>query len=201
MPTKALSKPYSNIESLKENFFVSGREKGWSEPELAKFWKIVSDFSLYAFNNAHSISYAYSAYASAWMRTKHPVRFFSRLFNSGGGYYPLPVYIEEAKNCGLKLLPPDVNLSNIGFTEEDGAIRTGLIFIKGIGRKLSTLILKKRGPGYTSLEDFINRTRAGERDLAALMAVSAFNSIGYNGFTKEELKKNWTNYLGFLPTE
>ncbi|MCK5004060.1 MAG: hypothetical protein KAS21_03185, partial [Candidatus Aminicenantes bacterium] len=78
-------------------------------------------------------------------------------------------------------------------------IRTGLIFIKGIGKKLSSLILKERGPGYTSLEDFINRTRAGERDLSALMAVSAFNSIGYNGFSEKELKKNWNNYLGFIP--
>jgi len=186
-------------DEFRDKFFASGRGKGWSEPELARFWKIVSDFSLYAFNNAHSISYAYSAYASAWMKTKFPIRFFSRLFNSGGGYYPLPVYIEEAKNCGLKLLPPDINLSNIGFTEENGSIRTGLIFIKGIGRKLSSVILKERGIGYTSLEDFVNRTKAGERDLSALMAVSAFNSVGHNGFSEKELKKNWNNYLGFIP--
>jgi len=188
-------------EEFREEFFVSGRGKGWSEADLIRFWKMASDFSLYAFNNAHSISYAYSAYASAWMKTRFPVRFFSRLFNSGGGYYPLPVYIDEAKNCGLKLLPPDINLSNIGFTEEGGTIRTGLIFVKGIGSKLSALIIKERGAGYTSLEDFINRTRAGERELSALMAVSAFNSIGCNGFSGEELKKNWHNYLGFLPTE
>ncbi len=186
-------------EEFRSEFFVSGRGKGWVESELARFWKIVSNFSLYAFNNAHSISYAYSAYASAWMRTKHPVRFFSRLFNSGGGYYPLPVYIEEAKSCGLKLLPPDINLSNIGFTEEEVAIRTGLIFIKGIGRKLSALILKERGAGYTCLEDFINKTRVGERDLSALMAVSAFNSVGYNGFSEKEKKENWNTYLGFIP--
>ncbi|MEN8222052.1 MAG: hypothetical protein ABFR36_02230 [Acidobacteriota bacterium] len=186
-------------EEFREGFLSSGREKGWSEKELTKFWKMASDFSLYAFNNAHSISYAYSAYASAWMKTRHPVRFFSRLFNSGGGYYPLPVYIEEARECGLRLLPPDINLSNIGFSEEDGAIRTGLIFIKGVGSKLSSLILKERGAGYSSLEDFINKTRVGERDLSTLMAVSALNSIGYNGFSEEELKKNWNDYLGFIP--
>ncbi len=186
-------------EEFREGFLVSGRGKGWSDQELAKFWKMSSDFSLYAFNNAHSISYAYSAYVSAWMRTRFPVRFFSRLFNSGGGYYPLPVYIEEAKNCGLKILPPDINRSSIGFTEEEGMIRTGLIFIKGIGRKSSSLILKERGKGYIGLEDFINRTGTGERDLSALMAVSAFSSIGYNGFSEEELKKNWNDYLGFFP--
>ena len=188
-------------EEFREGFLTSGRKKGWSEQEIAKFWKMASDFSLYAFNNAHSISYAYSAYASAWMRTKFPVRFFSRLFNSGGGYYPLPVYIDEAKECGLKLLPPDINRSNVGFTEEEGAIRTGLIFIKGIGRKLSAVVIRERGTGYIGVADFINRTRAGERELSALMSVSAFKSIGYNGFSEEELKKNWSDYLGFLPTE
>ncbi len=186
-------------EEFRDRFFVSGKRNGWKASELAKFWKIVSDFSLYAFNNAHSISYAYSAYVSAWMKTKHPVRFFSRLFNSGGGYYPLPVYIEEAKMCGLSILPPDINLSNIGFSEENGAIRTGLIFIKGIGRKLSALILEKRGTGFSCPEDFINKTRIGERDLSSLMAVSAFNSVGINGFSEEEQIKNWNTYLGFIP--
>lgn len=188
-------------EQYRDRFFLSGREKGWNNMDLGKFWKIASDFSLYAFNHAHSISYAYSAYASAWMKSKFPVRFFSRLFNSGGGYYPLPVYIEEAKRCGVKIFHPDVNISDAGFTEEGEAIRTGLIFVKGIGSKLSSVILKKREVSYTSLEDFALRTRAGERELSALMAVSAFNSIGCNGFSPKEMEKNWNDYLGFIPDE
>ena len=58
-------------DEFRDKFFASGRGKGWSESELARFWKIVSDFSLYAFNNAHSISYAYSAYASASVSYTH----------------------------------------------------------------------------------------------------------------------------------
>ena len=135
------------------------------------------------------------------MKKNFPVKFFARLFNSGGGYYPLPVYIEEAKKNGVKLLQPDINISNAGFTEEGEAIRIGLIFVKGIGSKLSSVILKERGIGYVSLEDFVVRTRTGERELSALMAVSAFSSIGYNGFSPEEKKKNWNTYLGFLPDE
>lgn len=186
-------------EEYRDKFFLSGRKKGWNNGDLGKFWKLASDFSLYAFNHAHSISYAYSAYASAWMKSKFPVKFFARLFNSGGGYYPLPVYIEEAKRNGVKLLPPDINISDVGFTEEGDAIRTGLIFVKGIGSKLSSVILKERRIGYVSLEDFALRTRAGERELSALMAVSAFNSIGCNGFSPEEREKNWDTYLGFIP--
>jgi DNA polymerase-3 subunit alpha len=121
------------------------------------------------------------------------------VINAGGGYYPLPFYIEEAKRWGIRILPPDINVSAIGFSEEKGALRTGLIFIKGVGLTLATKIIKSRGLGYQGLEDFLSRTGIGERDLAGLMAVSALASLGHNGFTKEEREKNWKEYLGFTP--
>lgn len=186
-------------EIYRDAFFQRGEKNGWNRQELEKFWKIIGDFSLYAFNQAHSISYAYSAYISAWLKTNHPLTFFCRLLNSGGGYYTLPFYIEEAKRWNLKLLPPDVNSSVIGFSEENGSIRTGLIFVKGIGRNLSRKILGAREDGYHSLENFVDRTAIGKRELSALIAVCAFQSIGQNGFSSQEREENWKQYLGFLP--
>ncbi len=180
-------------------FLERGRKNGWSRPELEKFWKLAGDFSLYAFNHAHSISYAYSAYLSAWFKTSHPTTFFCRLFNSGGGYYTLPFYVEEAKRGGIIFLPPDVNASSAGFSQENGCIRTGLIFVKGIGESLSGKILQDRGKGYYSLEDFVARTAIGERELSALMAVSAFASLGCDRLSPADKNKNWQKYLGFLP--
>lgn len=184
----------------RETFFSKGKANGWKEEDLSRFWQLAGDFARYAFNQGHSVSYAYSAYLSSWFKTRYPTAFFCRLFNAGGGYYPLPFYIEDAKNWGVKLLPPDVNRSAIAFKEEKGAIRTGLIFIKGIGMTLATKIVRGRGFGYTGLEDFINRTGIGERDLASLVAVSAVGSVGQNGFTPEEKEKNWKEYLGFTPS-
>jgi len=186
-------------EVFREEFYLAGSNRGWLQKDMSLFWDIATDFSSYAFNHAHSISYAYSAYISAWMKYRFPVKFFTRLFNSGGGYYPLPVYIEEAKSCGVAILPPDVNLSGPVFSEEGLGVRTGLMFIKGVGRKLSSKILEMRRSGFTSVEDFISRTKTGDRELSALMAVSAFNSLGYNGFSEKEKLKNWKEYLGFVP--
>ncbi|UCH96824.1 MAG: DNA polymerase III subunit alpha [Candidatus Aminicenantes bacterium] len=186
-------------EEYRAEFFKRGRANGWKWADLEKTWKLADDFSQYAFNQGHSVAYAYSAYLSAWFKTRQPVNFFCRLLNSGGGYYPLPFYIEEAKKWGIPFLPPDVNRSAIGFLEEKGAIRTGLIFIKGVGRKLAEKIVEERGMGYNSLEDFIGRTRLGEKDLSNLMAVSAFQSLGHEGFSEEEKKENWKKYLGFIP--
>jgi DNA polymerase III alpha subunit len=189
-------------EALRNDFFEQGRKNGWSRDELELFWKLALDFSLYAFCQAHSLAYAYAAYLSAWLKTKQPLHFFCRLLNAGGGYYPLPVYIEEAKKSGLAILAPDVNGSGLGFAPEgSGAIRCGLLTVKGIGAKLATRIVSSRNGGYGSLEDFLLKTRLGERDLSALLAVSALHSLGRDGFSPAEKKANWEKYLGFQPSE
>jgi DNA polymerase III alpha subunit len=189
-------------EGLRSDFFERGQKKGWNQGELELFWKLALDFSLYAFCQAHSLAYAYAAYLSAWLKTKQPLHFFCRLLNAGGGYYLLPVYIEEAKKSGLAVLAPDVNGSGLGFAPEGrGAIRCGLLTVKGIGAKLATRIVSSRNGGYGSLEDFLLKTRLGERDLSALLAVSALHSLGRDGFSPAEKKANWEKYLGFQPSE
>ena len=189
-------------EARRADFFEQGQKNGWSQRELEWFWKLAMDFSFYAFCQAHSMAYAYAAYLSAWLKTKQPLLFFCRLFNAAGGYYPLPVYIEEAKNSGLAILAPDVNGSGLGFAlEGEAAIRCGLLTVKGVGDKLATRIVANRGNGYGSLEDFLLKTRLGERDLSALLAVSALYSLGRDGFSPKEKKMNWEKYLGFQPSE
>jgi DNA polymerase III alpha subunit len=189
-------------EARRVDFFEQGQKNGWSQSELELFWKLALDFSLYAFCQAHSLAYAYAAYLSAWLKTKQPLDFFCRLLNAGGGYYQLPDYIAEAKKSGLAILAPDVNGSGLGFTPEGGgAIRCGLLTVKGIGAKLAERIVAGRGGGYGSLEDFLFKTRLGERDLSALLAVSALHSLGRDAFSQEEKQANWQKYLGFQPSE
>ncbi len=188
-------------EPWRGDFFARGRKNGWSMNELELFWKLAMDFSLYAFCQAHSLAYAYAAYLSAWLKTRQPLQFFCRLLNAGGGYYPLPEYIAEAKKWGLAVLAPDVNRSGLGFTCERGAIRCGLLAIKGIGEKLAARIVESRGHDYASLEDLLLKTRLGERDLSALLAVSALQCLGRDGFSQAEKQANWQKYLGFQPSE
>jgi len=186
-------------EEYRQGFFTLGAARGWPRPDLELFWKVAGDFSLYAFCQAHSASYAYSAYLSAWMKRRRTLTFFRRLINAGGGYYPLPQYIEEARQWRIPILPPDVNRSGLGFGEEEAGLRTGLMFIKGVGEKLAATIVERRGPGYGSLEEFIMKTHLGERDLASLLAVSALESLGVNGFGAAEKRENARRSLGFTP--
>jgi len=187
-------------EEWRGDFLARGRENGWSGDELELFWKLALDFSLYAFCQAHSLAYAYAAYLSAWLKTRQPLQFFCRLLNAGGGYYQRPDYIAEAKKWGLAILAPDVNRSGLGFTCEQGAIRCGLLAVKGIGEKLASRIVENRGQDYASLEDLLLKTRLGERDLSALLAVSALHCLGRDGFSPKEKQANWQKYLGFQPS-
>ncbi|MCX6556961.1 MAG: hypothetical protein NTW95_05950, partial [Candidatus Aminicenantes bacterium] len=143
-------------EARRADFFACGLKNGWSPGELELFWKLALDFSLYAFCQAHSLAYAYAAYLSAWLKARQPLDFFCRLLNANGGYYPLPVYIEEAKRSGLAILPPDVNGSGLGFAPAgEKAIRCGLLAVKGIGAKLADRVVAGRGRGYGNLDDFL----------------------------------------------
>ena len=188
-------------ERYRGDFFACGGKNGWSAGELELFWKLALDFSFYAFCQAHSLAYAHAAFLSAWMKTRRPLLFFCRLLNAGGGYYTLPDYIAEAKAWGLSVLAPDVNRSSLGFTLEKGGIRCGLLAVKGIGDRLAARVVESRGFGYSSLEDLLLRTRLNERDLSALLAVSALNCLGHDGFSLEEKRRNWQKYLGFQPSE
>jgi DNA polymerase III alpha subunit len=184
-----------------DEFLARGRANGWSGADLEMFWNLAIDFSLYAFCQAHSTAYAWSAYLSAWCKTHRPVEFFCRLFNAGGGYHPLPVYIEEAKRCGVPVLGPDVNRSGVGFRPEGNGARCGLVFVRGLGPKGAARLLERRGAGYASLAELTGNGGVNERELAALLAVSALRPLGLDGLGEEERRRNWLERLGFLPSD
>ncbi|HDP95838.1 MAG TPA: hypothetical protein ENN40_10840 [Candidatus Aminicenantes bacterium] len=185
--------------AYRDAFLQAGTAGGFSASELEFLWKLAVDFSLYAFNQAHSTAYAYSAFLSAWFKAHFPATFFCRLLNAGGGYYPQAVYIREALEWGISVLPPHVNRSAAGFTEEAGAIRAGLLQVRGVGGVLAERILTGRRQGYAGLEGFMARSGCGERELSALMAVGALAGLGGEGYGPERLRRNQRRYLGFMP--
>ena len=187
-------------EGYREKFFQAGGRGGFPRVELETLWKMAVDFSAYAFNQGHSTSYAYSAFLSAWLKTHRPATFFRRLLNAGGGYYPLSVYVEETRRWGIDLLPPDVNRSGPGFSEEGGAIRAGLLQVKGVGAVLARRVMAARRKPFSSVEDFVSRCGSGERELSALMAVGAFVSLGgATGCPPQRQNELWERFLGFMP--
>ncbi len=179
-------------EGLRLKFFEKGREKGFEEREIEEIWGILKYFSSYTFNKAHACSYAWSAYISAFLKANYPLEFFASLLNSGGGYYPLWEYIEEAKRRGIKILPPDVCKSDEGFKLEGDSLRKGLLFIKGIKRNTAKKIVEERKSSpFSSLYDFLIRVKPGKEEFFSLIEAGALDSLA-------PLSSQLSFYLGTL---
>ena len=164
---------------LREKFFREAAARGYAAEAVEGLWRTMEKFSSYSFNKAHSASYAHMAYQAVYLKAHHPVPYFAAVLNAGGGYYELPVYIEEAKRNGIRILPPDVNRSGREFeVEGDATIRVGFGSIKGLPEKLIARLLEEReSEPFASVGDVLARLKPGKAELLALIRAGAFDSL------------------------
>ena len=160
---RAMSGKYrciSEMEKLGKKFFIKGREKNINETVLSELWEQIRSFAGYAFCKAHSASFAQLSFQCAYLKTHYKSHFFSALINNCGGFYPTSAYIEEARRCGLKILPPDINLSEDTFRGKNDELRCGFFVLKGVRRKLLERLYEERGEGnFASFSDFLSRLK------------------------------------------
>jgi len=167
------------LRDWRERFRGAALARGHVPADVDRLWADLEKFSSYAFNKAHSASYAAMAYQAVYLKARHPGPYMAAVLNAGGGYYGLAEYIEEAKRLGLRILGPEANRSGLGFEVEAGAIRVGLLSIKGLGRKTAERIVAERaesGP-YLSLEDALARLDPSKSELFILVKAGLFDSL------------------------
>jgi DNA polymerase-3 subunit alpha len=163
---------------LRTRFFQEADERGYTTSQVRKLWRVMEEFSSYSFNKAHSASYAHMAYQAVYLKTHHPVIYFTAVLNAGGGYYGIPEYIEEAKRMGIGILGPDINRSRYVFTTEGKGIRVGLTSIKGMALRTAEKIIEEReGGDYASVEDVLFRVKLTKSELFTLIKAGVFDSL------------------------
>ena len=192
MVRRAMSKKKAkDIEREREAFLHGDPDRnitgcvarGIPESTAQAIYQDIYDFANYAFNKAHAVSYAVVAYQTAWFKCHHTREYMAALLTSVlDNSDKVAGYINECKECGIALLPPDINRSADRFTVEEGGIRFGLVAIKNIGRGfiLSVLEERKRGP-FRSLQDFCERMGSSDinkRAVESLIRAGAFDSTG-----------------------
>ena len=126
------------------------------------------DFAKYAFNKSHAACYAVVAYQTAWLKYYYPTEFMAALMTSVIDF-PNKVagYILTCRSMGIRLLPPDINEGEAGFSVSGGAIRYGLTAIKGVGRPVIDAVIrerKERGK-FRDLHDFLSRMILKDREI------------------------------------
>lgn len=136
-------------------------------------------------HNSHSISYALTAYVSAWLKAYYPAEYMASAIEAVS-YNPksFKPYISEAKRMGIEVLVPDINLGKVGTTAtKEGKILIGLCNIKGVNTGQVKAILKERQKSglFKDIYDFIERCHSivSQGNLEKLIQAGAFDSLGY----------------------
>ena len=192
MVRRAISKKKAaQIQKEKDTFIHGDKErnitgcvaKGIPEDVAEAIYQEIYDFANYAFNKAHAVSYAVVAYQTAYFKCHFPREYMAALLTSVlDNSDKVAGYINECKDCGIALLPPDINRSADTFTVEEGGIRFGLVAIKNIGRGFIQAVMRERkGKPFTSLTDFCQRMSGSDMNKRAvenLIRSGAFDSLG-----------------------
>jgi DNA polymerase-3 subunit alpha len=123
-------------------------------------WHYIEGYTSYGFNKAHSAGYGLRTYRCAYLKTHYPREFMAAVLASWAGSSVKgkeESFIKETRRLGIKLLPPDVNVSGAVWTMDGKrGIRRGLKSIKGIGESLAGTIEMMKP--YKSVEDLIEKT-------------------------------------------
>lgn len=183
MMRRAMGKKKREEMAKHEEKFISGAVlKNVPQEKAAEIFKLMEQFADYGFNRSHSVAYAYLAFQTAYLKAHHPAYFYaSVLSHEAQDSAKVYKYSKELRALGLKLLPPDINESDEGFTPLDGAVRFGLTAIKGIGTASVQAIIESRRAGrFTSIIDFVERLEGGSlnrKGMESLVTAGAFDSI------------------------
>lgn len=172
------------LEEQKEKLIEGMVERGIDRRTAHAIWELFPPFARYGFNRSHAACYAMISYQTAYLKAHYPVEFMTSLLNiSAGDIERITFLVADAKRLGIKVLPPDVNLSFQNFTVDGENIRFGLLAIKNLGASIVAAVIDERSRGgpYESLANFLSRVRhrdMNKKSLESLIKSGAFDSLG-----------------------
>ena len=176
-------KKKEEMDKQRERFTSGAKEKGFNAKKAEKLFELMAKFAGYGFNKSHSAAYAYLAYVTAYLKAHYPLDFMSALLTSETGTATKVVkYINECRDMGINVLPPDVNKSDRDFTPDGNAIRFGLSAIKNVGGSAvdSITSVRDKDGSFKSLYNFCERvdlTAVNRRMIEALIKAGATDSL------------------------
>ena len=190
---RAMSKKkHSVMEKERENFVHGNAQegvpgcisKGIDEKTANRIYDEMMDFANYAFNKSHAACYAVVTLQTAWLKYYYPVEFMAALLTSViDNPKKVSEYILTCRSMGIRILPPDINQGETGFSVAEGNIRYALTAIKNVGRPIIEAIVEERRlrGAYTNLKDFITRVAdkdVNKRAIENFIKAGALDSLG-----------------------
>jgi len=187
---RAMGKKIKKEMAAQKTRFVEGAVSNGVERGRAEYiFELVAKFAGYGFNKSHAAAYALIAYQTAYLKANYPTEFIAASMTLDmGNTDKLNGFAQEARRLGLRIEPPSVNRSEVGFIPSDGAIRYSLAALKNVGRHAVEHICAEReakGP-FRELRDFAQRIdphAVNKRALETLAASGALEELGVDRAT------------------
>jgi len=178
-------KQAEEMAKQRERFVEGAAQRNYPAKKIEKIFDLMAQFAGYGFNKSHSAAYALLAYQTAYLKTHYPVEFMAALLTSITGDTDSVVkYINECREMGIAVEPPDINVSDANFTPHGAAIRFGLAAVKNVGHNAIESIVagRKKLGRYRDIFEFtenVDLRLLNKRVLESLIKSGAMDSFGH----------------------
>jgi DNA polymerase III subunit alpha len=169
----------------RERFVQGAVQRGYPSKKIEKLFDLLAKFAEYGFPKAHSAAYALLAYQTAYLKTHYSVEFMAAMLTSvTGNTDDVVKYINECREMGIAVEPPDINVSDANFTPHGSAIRFGLAAVKNVGHNaIESIVAGRKELGrYSSIYEFCEKVDLrllNKRVLESLIKSGAMDSFGH----------------------
>ncbi len=187
---RAMGKKIKKEMTAQKSRFVEGAVANGVDRGRAEYiFELVAKFAGYGFNKSHAAAYALIAYQTAYLKANYPTEFLAASMTLDmANADKLSGFAQEVRRLGLRIQPPSINLSEVGFIPSDGAIRYSLAALKNVGRQAVEHIAQEReaGGAFRDVSDFarrINPRIVNKRALETLAAAGALDELGLDRAT------------------
>jgi error-prone DNA polymerase len=168
------------MESIEARLREGMARNGIGPAAQEQIVKSITSFALYGFPESHAASFALIAYASAYLKAHHPAAFLASLLNAWPmGFYHPATLVKDSQHHGTRVLPVDVARSGWKCRWEEGAVRLGMRFVKGLREETGSRIeAEQTAAAFRSVDDLAARARLRPDELDKLAYAGALSGFG-----------------------
>lgn len=184
---RAMGKKIKEEMKAQRQMFIEGAvNKGIVESEAREIFELVEKFAGYGFNKSHAAAYSVISYQTAYLKAHFPVEFSVANLNMSLGHIDdINLFVNDAKQMGIKVHLPSIDTSESLFSTDGKDIFYGLAALKSVGHgSMDEMIeIRKEGGGFKDIFDFCKRVGnkiANKKQLESLTKSGAFDALGVN---------------------
>ena len=203
------------MEEQRKKFTDGAVSNNYSEQFAIELFDQIAYFAGYGFNKSHSVPYALLAYQTAYLKANYPAEYIAACLTAvKRDKDRTAIFLSEARDMGVKVSTPDINLSSSDFTVNDNEILFGLSAVRNVGDiTADKIVLERESNGdFESIQDFLSRIDSRSLNKRGVEALIQGGGLDKFGLTRKgmfdsaielienakELKANKENNQGSL---